>query len=68
MTILALTVDDRDMLGNPLVRWGIGLWGAVVVVAVAYFFLSGTAQLVAYGIAALDAVVTPLILKQAATE
>ena len=56
------------MLRNPIFRWGVGLSGAVVVAAVAYFFLSGTVQLVAYGIAALDAIATPLILKQAAME
>jgi hypothetical protein len=42
--------------------------GALVVVAVAYFFLSGTVQLVAYGIAAFDGVMTPLVLKRAAGE
>ncbi|MFC7041952.1 hypothetical protein [Halonotius sp. GCM10025705] len=56
------------MLQNPIFRWGIGLSGAIMVAAVSYFFLTGTVQLVAYGIAALDAVMTPLILKQAATE
>jgi len=54
------------MLRNPLFRWGVGLSGAVMVAAVSYLFLSGTVQLVAYGIAAMDAVVTPLILKRAA--
>jgi len=56
------------MLRNPVFRWSIGLSGAVVVAIVAYFFLSGTVQLVAYGIAALDAIVTPQILKRAAEE
>ena len=68
MTILRLAVDHSDMLRNPLVRWGIGLWGAAIVAGVAYFYLSGTVQLVAYGIAALDAIVTPLILKQSVKE
>lgn len=56
------------MLHNPLFRWGLGLSGAIVVAAISYFFLTGTVQLVAYGIAALDAVMTPLILKQAGEE
>lgn len=56
------------MLHNPIFRWGVGLLGALVVVAVAYFFLSGTVQLVAYGIAAFDGVMTPLVLKRAAGE
>jgi len=56
------------MLHNPIFRWGVGLSGAIVVAAVSYFFLSGTVQLVAYGIAAIDGVMTPLILKQAARE
>ena len=54
------------MLRNPIFRWGVGLFGAIVVAAVSFLFLTGTAQLVAYGIAMLDAVVTPVILKQAA--
>ena len=56
------------MLHDPMFRWGVGLSGAVVVAAVSYFFLTGTVQLVAYGIAAFDGVMTPLVLKRAATE
>jgi len=54
------------MLHNPAVRWAIGLSGGAIVAAVAFFFLNGTVQLAAYGIALLDALVTPLILKKAA--
>jgi len=68
VTILAFTIDHRGMLENPLFRWGVGLWGAVVVIAIAYFFLSGTVQLVAYGVAVVDAIMTPLVLKRAAEE
>ena len=68
MTILRLAVDYRGMLRNPLFRWSIGLSGAVVIAAIAYFLLSGTVQLVAYGIAVLDAIVTPQILKRAAEQ
>jgi len=54
------------VLHNPAVRWGIGISGGVMVGAVGFFFLTGVTQLVAYGIALLDMVLTPLILKQAA--
>jgi len=43
-----------------------GLSGGAIVAATAFFFLTGTVQLVAYGIALLDALLTPLILKKAA--
>jgi len=43
-----------------------GLSGGLIVAAVAFFYLTGIAQLVAYGVALLDMVVTPLILKKAA--
>jgi hypothetical protein len=51
---------------SPAVRYGIGASGALVVAFVAYAFLDGTVQLVAYLIAALDLIVTPQILKRAA--
>ncbi|AEH38099.1 hypothetical protein [Halopiger xanaduensis] len=53
-------------LTEPTVRWGIGLSGGLVVAVIAILFLEGTMQLAALGIAVLDMVVTPLILKQAA--
>ena len=56
---------SQHPFANPLIRHGIGLSGAVVVALVAYLFLDGTTQLVAYGIAALDLLVTPQILKRA---
>jgi hypothetical protein len=56
---------SQHPFANPLVRHGIGLSGAVVVALVAYLFLDGTVQLVAYAIAALDLLVTPQILKRA---
>jgi len=51
---------------TPVVRYAIGASGAIAVAVVAYLFLSGTAQLVAYAIAVLDLFVTPQILKHAA--
>ena len=56
------------VLHNPAVRWGIGLSGGLVVAAVSYLFLTGTTQLVAYGIALLDILVTPQILRKAAEQ
>gem|GEM_PF-258984 len=54
------------MLHNPLFRWGIGASGAVMIAAVSYFFLTGLTQLIAYGMAVMDLVFTPLFLKYAA--
>lgn len=51
---------------NPIVRHGIGATGAIAIGVISYLFLSGTVQLVAYAIAALDLLVTPQILKRAA--
>lgn len=52
---------------NPLLRYGVGVGGAAVIAFVALFLLEGTARWVALGIAVLDAVVTPMVLKRAAT-
>jgi hypothetical protein len=54
------------MLRNPIFRWGVGGAGAITVAAVAFLFLDGMVQLVAYAIAAIDLIVTPQILKRAA--
>ena len=56
------------MLRNPVSRWGIGASGAVMIAAVSYFFLTGITQLIAYGMAVMDLVVTPLFLKYAAEQ
>jgi hypothetical protein len=50
---------------SPLVRYGIGFVSALIPAAVALAFLEGTMQLLALGIAVLDFVVTPQILKHA---
>jgi len=52
---------------NPAIRYGVGASGALVIAFVAYTYLDGTMQLVAYLIAALDLLVTPQILKRAGT-
>lgn len=49
---------------NPSVRWSIGLGGAAVIALIALTLLEGTLQLVVLGIAAVDAVTTPWLLKQ----
>jgi hypothetical protein len=56
---------SRHPFANPIVRHAVGATGAIAVAAVAYLFLDGTAQLVAYAIAAIDLLVTPRILKRA---
>jgi len=60
-------MSQQNPLANPAIRYAIGASGALVVAAVAYTFLDGTAQLAAYAVAALDLIVTPQILKRAAT-
>jgi len=51
---------------NPVVRYGIGASGAIAIGVIAYLFLSGTTQLVAYAVAVLDLLVTPQVLQRAA--
>lgn len=53
-------------LGSPLVRYGIGLSSAAVIAAIAFFLLDGTIQLVAFAIAAFEALFVPQFLKMAA--
>jgi len=55
-------------LRNPVVRHGIGLFGAAMITAVAFLYLDGTLRAVALGVAVLDAVVTPKILERAIEE
>ncbi|WP_459194254.1 hypothetical protein [Halosimplex sp. J119] len=59
-------MSQPNLLMNPLFRYGMAASGAAVVAVVAYLYLEGTTQLVAYGVAALDVLVTPQILKHAA--
>jgi hypothetical protein len=58
-------MSQQNPFANPVVRYGIGLSGALVVAAVGYLYLEGTTQLLAYLIAVLDLLVTPQILKRA---
>jgi uncharacterized membrane protein len=59
-------VSQRNPLTNPILRHAVGATGAIAIAAIAYLLLDGTVQLVAYGIAVLDLLVTPQILKRAA--
>ena len=52
---------------SPATRWLVGLSGGLTIAAVSYLYLDGTAQLFAYGLALVDAFVTPFILKAAAS-
>jgi len=58
-------MSAQNPFANPLIRYGIGASGALVIAFVAYNYLDGTVQLVAYAIALLDLLVTPQILKRA---
>ena len=51
---------------SPLVRYGIALPSAAVAVAIGFFIFDGIAQLFAFGIAAMEVLVVPQILKHAA--
>jgi len=54
-----------SVLQNPLVHYGIPVMNAGIVVVVALTLLDGTMQLAALGIAAVEILVTPQILKRA---
>jgi hypothetical protein len=56
---------DGSRVTTPLVYYGIPLVQAIVVVAIALTLLEGTVRLVALGIAGLQVVVAPQILKRA---
>ncbi|MFB6252507.1 MAG: hypothetical protein ABEI27_12635 [Halobellus sp.] len=51
---------------SPVVRYGMSFVSAAAVAVVAFTLLDGTIRWVALGIAALELVVAPQILKQAA--
>ena len=50
---------------SPAIRYGISFVSATVIALIAFAFLKGTVRWVALGIAALEVIVTPQILKQA---
>lgn len=61
--------DQGHLLLNPLFRHGIVLMSTVAVVAVAFLFVENNRlRIVVLGIAAVDLIVTPQILKRAAKQ
>jgi hypothetical protein len=60
-------VDDKspNLLTNPLFRYGVAASSALAVLVVAALFLDGTARLAAGGIAVLELLVTPMVLRRA---
>jgi hypothetical protein len=64
-----LSTVTRDAMLNPLFRHGIVLMSTVAVVAVAFLFVENNRlRIVVLGIAAVDLIVTPQILKRAAKQ
>ncbi|WP_132058070.1 hypothetical protein [Halorussus amylolyticus] len=53
---------------NPSLRYGLGLSSAAILVVVAFTFLEGTIRWIVLGLAVLEVVVTPRILKMAAEQ
>jgi len=51
---------------NPLAQYGLPAVNALIITAVAFAFLDGIVRWVALGIAALEILVVPQILKRAA--
>ncbi|MDQ2053528.1 MULTISPECIES: hypothetical protein [Halobellus] len=54
-------------LERPIVRYGMGFSSAAVLTFVAVTFLDGTTQLLVLGLAVLEILVVPQILKRAQT-
>ena len=54
-----------SIFASPAIRYGISFINAAVVALIAFAFLEGTIRWVALGIAALEVIVTPQILKHA---
>ncbi|CCQ36839.1 uncharacterized protein Nmlp_2685 [Natronomonas moolapensis 8.8.11] len=53
-----------SIFDNPTVRYGVTFFNAAVVAVIAFALLDGTIRWVALGIAALEVIVTPQILKR----
>ncbi len=54
-----------SIFASPALRYGISAMSAALVVAVTVLFFEGPARWIGFGIAALELLVTPQILKQA---
>ncbi len=53
---------------SPVLRYGIGLSSAAILVIFALYFFEGTARLIVLGMAVIEAVLIPQFLKMAANE
>ncbi len=59
--------EQPNLFHNPVFRWGMPATTAILVLGIAFFFVEDqTLRLLMVGIAGLDLVVTPQILKRAA--
>jgi len=54
-----------SIVDSPAIRYGISLVNAAVIAIIAVALLDGTIRWIALGIAALEVIVTPQILKHA---
>ncbi|MFC5278428.1 hypothetical protein ACFPM1_06605 [Halorubrum rubrum] len=54
-----------SIFDSPTIRYGISFVNAAVIALIAFAFLEGTIRWVALGIAAIEVIVTPQILKHA---
>ncbi|WP_199723161.1 hypothetical protein [Halobellus sp. Atlit-38R] len=54
-----------SIFDSPVARYGLSLVNAAIIAIIAFVLLEGTIRWVALGIAALEIVVTPQILKHA---
>ena len=54
-----------SIFASPAIRYGISFVNAAVIAIIAFTFLEGTIRWVALGIAVLEVIVTPQILKHA---
>jgi hypothetical protein len=50
---------------SPVVRYGLSFLNAALIAGIAFAFLDGTVRWIALGIAVLEVVITPQILKHA---
>jgi len=55
-----------SILQNPVVHYGLPAINAVVIALIAFVLLDGTVRLAALGVAAVEVLVVPQVLKRAA--
>lgn len=58
-----------SLFRNPLFRWRIAIFDAAILVAVGFFLVEdGTVQLLIFMFAAVGLILTPMVLKRAASK